>query len=402
MRRLWSFTTRIAREHPGWVLAVAVALWAEVLVHNSVRQIWSHPIAQPYDVYLAAAKAFLGHHPLYQPGTIDGFQYPPHAAILFTPMVWLGSPAGEVVWRAAGWALYAWGLWRVCQLLAPTPRHVAFLLATGLAFGASAASFRIGQYNLVIAALSLHAIADLITERWWRTAALLAIAVLLKPIALVVLLLLATLYRPLSWRVPVCLAVGLLAPLLVTDHAYLWQQYRLCVAKMSSSSQPDRLFEDLHGLVAVAGGWRFSVTTYRVLNLIGAVATWLACLRIRLRRPSPEAPVLIGAFAGAYLSLLDPRTQSNSYVLPVCAAAALAAWWLLDGRRRIGLAMSVICLAWAINVYEFHQLLRYWFKPLFALVFVGLLVHEALARETGRSAHHRGLPEPNSASPVRR
>ncbi len=331
-----------------------------------------HVNTDPYDVYIAAAHRWIAHQPLYETRTIDGFQYLPQTAILFIPFAWLGSPAGDLVWRALGWTLYALGIWRWTRRGSRAEER--FLIATTLTILPAIGSLANGQANLAVAALTLHVAADLSERHWWRATLALTLGLALKPLMAVLLLLVLVLYRPMTWRLIPPLILVLIAPFFIRDHSYVITQYRDCLTKMSMAGSPDRYFEDLRGL-AHGLGWRLPHSPYLLLRALAALGTLALCLVARRRFAEPESSLLIAALASGYLMLFNPRTQSNSYVVVAPLAALYAAGWLFQGRRREAFAMLVVVLCWSGNT---HQLTfaEYWLKPLATIGFCALLIRQ--------------------------
>jgi hypothetical protein len=368
----------LAHRRAALVMAAALLVWAIAYAGTMHRVFWGHSVTTPYRTYLAAARHLLAHRPLYQLRNIDGFQYPPQAAIAFVPIARLGSPYGEIAWRALGWALLASGVWRTCRTLAPGDRHACFLVATVLAVGTSTASLGNGQYNLCIAALVLHAVADLSARRWSMASAWLAVGLGLKQLMLVPAALVWALYRPMRWRIPIALLVVVLLPLVVVDRGYLLAQYEGCWAKTVISGRPDRLFDDVRGLLAPI--WIMPHAVYGVVRLIMGTLALAICAIAHRRIREPFAIALIAGLAATYLMLFNPRNQPNSYVLVASLAGTLGAAWFVQGRVRLAAAVGLICGAWSINVHIAGDVLEFWWRPLWAVAFGALLVREAIGR----------------------
>jgi len=360
-------------------LALAVSIWCATFVVVVSRVLAGQVEAIPFGVYSAAAERWLAHQPLYETQTIDGFQYFPQSAMLFAPFTLLGFTAASVAWRGLWWGLYAFGIWRVAALLAPTRDRRAFLIATCLALGPAVGSLGNGQANLALGALTLHVTADLSGRRWWRATALLALGLALKPLMAVLLLLAWALYRPMVWRLPLALLAVGLAPVLVNDAPYLISQYATCVKKLSMTSTPDRLFEDLRGVLASLG-WLMPHPVFLALRALAALGVLWICWLVRRTIREPQAAVLLAALAAGYLMLFNPRTLASSYVMTSSLAGLFAAAYLFERHRSAMLALVLACLAWTLNRHwHGFQFIQNWLKPCACLAFLAILAHEALA-----------------------
>jgi hypothetical protein len=318
--------------------------------------------------YTGAAQHWLQRAPLYTLRHIDQFQYFPQAAMVLVPFRWMGVVLGGVVWRAVAWALYASAAWRVTRLF---PDESLFTLVSLLLLGPAAMSLLSGQTNLPLAAATLHAAVELGRSRHARATAWLMLALALKPIALVPILLALVQYP--RMRLPLLLGVilFLLSPFATAPAGYVVEQYRACLDKLALSSQPDRHFEEIRGLLWKLGS-SIPNALLLALQLVAALGGAALSLVIRRRWREPFAAVMLYAVAAAYLMLFNPRTQPNSFVIIAPAAAVPAALFLV--RRRIlaalPLILMLICWSGAARFAEF------WLKPLASLAFAILLVRE--------------------------
>jgi hypothetical protein len=349
----------------AWVAALAIMLWL-VLSHRL------RPL--PYGVYADAGRRWLRSQPLYDLTNIDGFQYFPQAAIVFSAFARLGKVGGNVAWRAVNWFAYAFGLWRISRRFTRDRQELAFLIATALAVVPSTGSLGNGQANLALAALMLHSSVELSHYRWNRATALLAFGIGLKPLMAPLLLLCWIIYPKLRWRVPLAVAVIALVPFMLREPAYVLVQYSDCWIKLKLCSMPRRLFEDLRSLMSVAG-LDLSQQAYMIVRLCGAVAVLALGLWAHRRLVEPLASFLIAAYAASYLMLFNPRTLSSSYVMTIGPAAALATQYLFAQRKTMAALVLTILACWTIS-YQVIPLVEYWLRPIACIGFWVVLVYE--------------------------
>jgi hypothetical protein len=300
----------------------------------------------PYSVYVGAAGRWWLHRPLYETWHIEGFQYLPQAALLVSPFARLGYPDGDMTWRAVAWLAYATGLRRLGGQLSPQGSIWAFVtLASYLAAFPALAAFGIGQINLPLAALMVHAVADLNDRRWSRASFWLVLGLALKPLMVVLLLLVAAHYP--STRRPIALGCVLMvvAPFCFAPSGYVLDQYRACFVKLQVSSRPDLLFEDVRGLGARAG-FELGDRAWLLVRALAALGAFALSTRLCSSLGSAEGGVRLLAIAALYLVLFNPRTQSNSYVLAASPIALLSAQCWFSGRRYLAIAGGLILLSW--------------------------------------------------------
>ncbi|MGD0390217.1 MAG: glycosyltransferase family 87 protein [Tepidisphaeraceae bacterium] len=330
--------------------------------------------------YARATSAWWARENLYDTTNIDGFLYLPQAAIIYTPFAVLNHPIGDVLWRLVGLGAFCHGLWRMSKLLSPSQALRVFAIGSFIALAPTYNALRNGQANLQIAALMLHATVDLVQHRWWRAAIWLTVGFAVKPIVLVMILLAAALYRPMSWRLAIALAVLLLSPFATGGFHYVLTQYQQCRIKLSMSSQPDRAFSDLRGLFWSIG-CVIPMWIYFFMQLFAAAATLALCFIAFRRWNEPAASTFVVALAACYLMLFNPRTEGNSYVILTPMIALPAALLFLDNRRRLAAWVLVALSAWLIS-YPWtswgYRLTVHWMKPLACIIFIILLLHELL------------------------
>lgn len=348
--------------------ALAAALWCGTLLFISLRIALGYNHFDSWFVYADAALDFAARRPLYTDG-IDGFQYLPSAALVMLPWARLGAPVADIVWRATIWLLLAHAIWRSTCILSAADRPRRFLIATVLALGPSLSSLVTGQANLAIAGLMLQGANELALRRWWRAAAWLAVGFAVKPLAATMILLTCVLYPRMTWRLAITVCAVALAPFAWAPRAYVLDQYRAWLTKLALSAAPDRFFEDLRGLLHSVG-IAAPHGVLRAVALAAAVGAVALCLQVRRRWPGRPASLLVFAVAGVYLMLFNPRTQPNSYVIIVPAAALAAALLVRLQRWRGAAGLIVIVICWSGTT----SLTAFWLKPLACAIFASLLV----------------------------
>ena len=317
--------------------------------------------------------------PLYDTKTIDGFLYLPHTALVVTPFWRLGGNLGEATWRAFGWSLFAWGTWRLTSNAVFENTGKAFLLVTLLVLGPSIQSLAIGQANLHMAALMMLTTVELSKERWWHATGFLMLCLAIKPLIIVSLCLVCVLYRPMWWRTALATGVLLLLPFVAAPPQYVIAQYRDCLTKELLADRPDRIFENISGLLSVLGV-AITASAFLVMRIAGAFATLLACAVAKSRQREPFVSFLILAFAGVYLMLFNSRTQPSSYVIVAPVAALWTVVSLREHRRLVPILMFAILLCWCAS-NRGPRFAKYWLKPFACIAFCAVLV-----RRLGRSA----------------
>jgi len=307
-----------------------------------------------------------------------GYLYLPQEAILYTPCRLLPKPVGEPLWRWAGLALLAFGLWRAAGTLSTGNRERLFLGATLLVIPSALSSARNGQVNLHLAGLLLLAVADLARARWNSTTLWLLLSVMLKPIALAPALLAAACYPALRLRLAGGFLLCLTAAWIHPDPAYVTLQYRIFWEKLLLAGQPliKDNFSDFFGML-----WHWNLhppaAIISGLRILAGIAAFLCSLAVMRRFRGDPARQAFGVMllAALFLMLFNPRTEENSYVMLAGFTALLAAGDILIGRARRGTALALFCLFLAVeNMGPVYNVTRIWFKPLVTALFAWLLI----------------------------
>ena len=225
----------------------------------------------------------------------------------------------------------------------------------------------------------MHVVADLSARRWWRATFLLVGGLALKPLMLPLLLIVWALWGPMSWRLPGVLLVACVAPLLVDDVPYWAEQYSTCLTKLRMTSTPDRMFEDLRGLLA-ALGWLMPHPLYLAIRALAAAGVLWLCWRARRNLREPQATMPMASLTVGYLMLFNPRTLSSSYTMTSCMAGLLAAAYLFERQRAAALTLLLIAVAWTVNRHwPGFSFVKDWLKPAACLAFDALLIREVFA-----------------------
>lgn len=364
----------------------AWALWALVLLAFTVVTIARPGRNSVTPFYRAASSAWLSGQEMYLQRD-QAFNYLPQFAILFSPFASASQRVGDTLWRILQLGVYVSAIRRLAEAAQSGPRDLFFPISI-LALPAALGSAMNGQSNMLLAGAMTHASVEVTHGRRWAVATWLILGLVAKPIAIVMILLLA-ISDPamITWflggMAPVA-AVPLLFdswPSVVGQYAS-WYRQLLVVGVIQ-----EHRYYDISGLL-----WTLKVhlpikVSYE-LGLLAAgltMAVWFVWAR-RLRQPD-YAFALLGLSA-TYLMLFNPRTESNSYVILSPAIAVMAARLLLVEGRRVGWLLVGLALALgnASCGDPIWVLTRLWLKPTVALAFGGFLICEAARRKRASEA----------------
>jgi alpha-1,2-mannosyltransferase len=365
-------------ELPGWLFderreRVAWAIWGLVFSVFTVVSIVRPGMREVLHVYRNASIAWLSGQEIY-----PGIDYPPTFVILFTPFAKMPLSVSEVLWRALGMGIYVSSLWRLARMVESGPRKLFFLISI-LSVQAALGSIKNGQTNLLLAGAMAHASIDWAAARRLAAVGWLILATVAKPIAIVMLLLLAAADITLiPWIAGGLLLAGAI-PLIFDSWSSVAHQYRAWYGDIVTiASSEENRFDDINGLfrtlhVHVPAIWMMLL---RLLAAVLTLAIWLVASR---RMDQPRRALMLFGLAAAYLMLFNPRTESNSYVILSTAIAAWAAYFLVVQGRRLGwLLVGLEAAMWNGAFGKLIWLMtKLWLMPVVAALFFAVLLSEA-------------------------
>ncbi|HEV3272303.1 MAG TPA: glycosyltransferase 87 family protein [Candidatus Methylacidiphilales bacterium] len=344
-----------------------------------------HPLKHTtMPTYRAASTQWWAGHDPYTYDSHAGFLYFPQAAFLFTPFNALPGLAGDILWRAATFGLFAYALVRLNGVFLSGNRESpgkTFLILSLLAVPSAFASLRNAQFDLPLAALLVLTAAETASARWTAATVWLCIAVALKPLAVVPLLLFGALYWKLIPRLIAGLLIVVALPFLHWNPAFVAHEYVRCFDTLVWAAQPDEAkFSDLAALLSLFGchppdALKTGARVFFALVYLGLGATALR----RLGRV--EAAWTVGALSADYLMLFNPRTETCSYVFLGPFVASLALFYAArPGGKWLGFGLGFAALGLAcdafpkIGAFSIENMTDLWFKPLIALFFLPVLI----------------------------
>jgi alpha-1,2-mannosyltransferase len=366
----------------GWAVMFLAAV--AIILHDSSRSV--------VPIYRFAALQWTAGQRMYELSGIGGFTYFPQAAILFVPFAMLPPVLGEALWRLASIGVFAAGLRGFSSLAGERQGKELFPLMSLAAVPLVWDCARNGQATLMMTGFMLLAVVDAARSRWWKGVLWLALAVAVKPLAIVLVLLIAAIDRPMTWRVLLGMALLAVIPFLTQRPGYVIEQYRACFENMSISAH----------VGVTAHGWTTPFTALRaagldvpekvqtLVRLAAAAATLALCFFTRRRHGAARSAITVFTLSALYVILFSPRTENNTYaMLGPAIGASLAGAFLVEKRAREGaLLAGMLLILSASRLIE--RLLtpaanESWIPPLFAACFGMYVLVRLFAKPMKRS-----------------
>ena len=363
-------------ENPVWIW-IALGAWIVALVVISVMV-----AINPYDrtvtgLYHDASHNWFQQKPLYAgPG---GMNYFPQFAPSFILFHWLPVPIGDIAWRWLSGFVLVFGIWRLAKTQFGSNSGAVLPWILLLTLPLSLSALRYGQANALFSGLLVNVVASIAQRRWTGATLWMMLAVIVKPLGLVILLLAPFVYAPLRWKALEAALILILSPFLIADIDYVMSQYFASFANLQSCSVViEHRFADFHGIIRTLGGelpaqWALVI---RAVAAFIALGLWVVVGR---RFDEPLRAIWLLAFTTIYLMLFNPMTESNSYVI---LAPALSFWGLTlfatARYRTLGWCLVAITLSIGLLKEPLRPILGNNFaliwNPVMALVFFGVLL----------------------------
>ncbi len=351
-----AIATSRSRDHRRLILGLAILL----LVAGLAFTFKIAPKMPDFEVYWRAASRALAGEPLYRPE--DGhwlFKYLPVFAIVIAPIALLPIQAAKAIWFIATLASLAL-LLRVSLLLLPRLEKPAWLLvlATLVVMGKFYAhELTLGQSNLMLAAAVAGALLAMKRGREVLAGALVVIAVILKPYAVILLpWLLARRRRGAIVSAAVGMTAALLLPIARYALAGAIQLHVDWWHTAVTSIEPNLLNADNVSWVAMSSRWFDPGPLARGIAVGLALAAFALLVDVyRQRRPIAFPELLEGGLLLTLIPFLSP--QGWDYTLLMATPAVVC---LLNYERELPIGLRICAIA--------------------ALAVVGLAIYDVLGR----------------------
>ena len=368
----------------AWIGWIGFLAWGGFLVADTALSIHDPDYRSVIGIYERATFDWWKGRNIWGTG-FDGFQYLPAFAVLFTPFALAGPQAGHIAWHVASLGLLFAGLWQVYRRLidAPMLRQMGVLLLVALP--AAAGSVRNGQATVAMFGCMLLATAALADRRWIVAGLWLGLAVAIKPLAIVMVLLMAVVYPETAFGLMLGIFAAFALPFLNPDPQAVVVLYGDMIEKLSVTLfPPAERFASFTGLLAVLG-IGISDMAANLVRIAMAGAALILALRARRTLVPIDAAFGLLTVASAYLMLFSPRTESNTYVMLVFPIALYATQlWRNEARR--GAAWLLIGLCFGLGAQAYGTLIfratEIWLQPLLCAIFVMAFLVPRLVRRT--------------------
>ncbi|RUU82297.1 glycosyltransferase 87 family protein [Mesorhizobium sp. M7A.F.Ca.MR.362.00.0.0] len=353
-----------------WIGAFLVVL-AMVLRSPYTRTVWK--------AYIDGSEALLAGLPLYDTQSEMGYLYAPAFAALYTPIVKLGPHLGGVVWHSLGFAVLTFAAMRQVRKLGGG--ELMWLLSFGLflALPMALGAIRNGQATILLTAacwlLTLSALEGRRAETFFWA----SLAIIAKPTAIIMLLLVGALRLRLIPVLVLAVLFVLALPYAFAPAGYLNDQYRV-FAQMLTSMAVDNtshfVSTDFTAPFTTIGLPipEFGAT---IVRMVMALLTLSAVIWFDRRLEGGKAALAIFLTATFYMCVFNPRVEPNTFaMIAVPAGLAIALLWREERGGVLASVLSMTLFVTGLSGVErhVHDFLFPWFRPVAVTFIAGLLI----------------------------
>lgn len=354
-----------------WVtMTVAISIIAAVQPHRCIS--W---------IYRQAAEAWATASPLYAPG-LHGFLYFPTGTLVYGPFALLPQPLDSHAWRLFLSASLVLAVRRYAHALVPGAGAAVTGMILALTIPAAVIDLLRGQMTLLMAAILLVAAADAADGNHRRAGFWLALAVFVKPLALVPAMLIIVALPAAGPSFAAGLLIGVAAGMLHPHPDYAMAQWVAMIDKLRFAAAPDSgTWFDIGALLKRLGLIGPTEPLFG-LRLAAALSTLILALLAARRFETRTAVICCLHLGCCYLLLWNPRVEEGSYVMLALLVGGQAAVAIrIPGHERQALFAICLCLAVGTHMYGdwIYRPTASWIKQVVALIHMTALSWSILA-----------------------
>jgi hypothetical protein len=341
----------------------------------------THPrrFGATFEAYLTAAQRLTAHGEVYDPANPGEFIYLPVALLVLVPFTGLDPVWAAVITLTLYAVVFTGAFVTLMQRLLPegTPEMSALHLAgIALLINIPAAwfNFKGVQSQIVMTGAMMAAAAAMMRAQWLWASFWLFVAIVLKPLAMVMMLLCGALCPRMRIPLIVALIVAFALPFAFFDTAYLIEQHRdygaklWAIATMAPTKWPYQAdFSTMLRALGIVLPGAVSVAIRALAALAILALAWRVqqdCKQNDGGRRAFALAVLL--LSGCYITLFGPRNEFLSFLVLTPAVTALALVMLARDRLDIRpwllvAAVLVLGMRWDLEIDS-------WLKPAIDLV----------------------------------
>ncbi len=315
----------------GW--AAWIVFCISILVQTGPKRFGS-----TFSVYLDFANRLWSRQPLYDATTLDGFNYWPSSLLIYIPVLRLDPVVAGWIMITLAMGVFTFACVKLLDALLPRKRSVSAVTAAGILLliniPAAWFNFKYIQAQILMTSGMILAAAAMMRGRWHLASLWIFLAAVMKPLAIVMLLLCGAVQPRMRLPLIGALIAGFLLPFAVVEWSYMAEQYRAWMLKLSFMAH------------VMPTDWPYQadfqtmLDTFRIvvppnvataIRFAAAFGTLALAWRISKIEGRTIFPLAILILSGCYITLFGPRNEYLSFFVLTPGLTALA--FALFGRN---------------------------------------------------------------------
>src|SRR3954470_8595357 len=212
----------------GWTAWIVFCI--SILVQTGPKRFGS-----TFSVYLDFANRLWSRQPLYDATTLDGFNYWPASLLIYIPVLKLPPVVAGLIMITIAMGVFTFACVKLLDALLPRDRAVSALAAAGILLliniPAAWFNFKYIQAQILMTSCMILGAAAMMRGRWLLASLWIFFAAVMKPLAIVMLLLCGAVQPRMRLPLIAALIAGFLLPFAFVEWSYIAEQYRTWAAK---------------------------------------------------------------------------------------------------------------------------------------------------------------------------
>ncbi|BCG85990.1 MULTISPECIES: glycosyltransferase family 87 protein [unclassified Mesorhizobium] len=366
-------------------------LWIGAFLVVLVLVLWSPHTRTVWQAYIDGSEALLARRPLYNIQSEMGYLYAPAFAALYVPVVKLGPHLGGLVWHTIGFAALTFAAMRQVRKLGggelPWLLSFGLFLALPMALGA----IRNGQATILLTGACWLVTLSALEGRRAETFFWASLAIIAKPTAIIMLLLVGALRFRLIPVLVLAVLFVLALPYAFAPAGYLNDQYRAFAGMLTAMAVDNTSHFVPTDFTAPFTKMGLPIPEFgaTIVRIVMALFTLSAVIWFDRKLERGTAGLAIFLTATFYMCVFNPRVEPNTYaMIAVPAGLAIALLWREERGGMLASVLSVMLLLTGLTGVERHiQDFTYpWFRPIAVTLIAGSLIWWFWARSGDKGA----------------
>ena len=340
----------------GWVA------WY-VFVAIAIARIHPRRFSSTFMAYLDAADRLLAREHVYNPLLLGDFLYFPISLLLHAPLTRIDPVAAAAVVLTISAGLFTWACAALASaILGDRARSDETIALAGVVLliniPAAWFNFKGIQAQVPMTAAMMAACSAMISARWRVATFWLFVAIVMKPLALVMVLLCGALVREMRLPLIAAISVVLLLPLAFIEWSHLISEYQAMGLKLwhiATVPALDWPYQADFSTMLREVGIQLPASVALGIRMAAALGTLALAWHVKRTGARRSFAVAVLMLSACYITLFGPRNEFLSFVVLTPSLATLAGLMLMrddaDYRGWLLVAAALtLGFAWSLEI----------------------------------------------------